>query len=54
MRLEEAIKALNCENIEIKYNNNNKLTDFDAQLVVACKNVEGTTVLTVGNFKLKI
>lgn len=54
LELEQALKQLEGQNIEIIYNNSDKLTDFDSQLVVACRHQQNKIILVVCNMKLKV
>lgn len=52
--LNTALKLIKDKSVEIVNNNSNKLTDYDAQLVVGYKEIGNKVILTVSNFKLEV
>ncbi|MEG1609060.1 MAG: hypothetical protein RR348_04255 [Clostridia bacterium] len=54
MTLQDALAVVDKQNTQIIYNNNDKLIDFDTQLVVSYKKCDDKVVLVVSNFKLKV
>lgn len=52
--LNTALKLIKDKSVEIVNNNSNKLTDYDAQLVVGYKEIGNRVILTVSNFKLEV
>ena len=52
--LEEALLLLKDKKVEIIYNTSNKLTDYDAQLVVGYREEKDKVYLIVSNFKLEV
>lgn len=54
LTLEQATKLLGDRQVEIIWNNTDKLTDYDSQLVVACREQNSKVILTLSNFKLGV
>ena len=52
--LNTVLKLIKDKSVEIVNNNSNKLTDYDAQLVVGYKEIGNRVILTVSNFKLEV
>ncbi len=52
LTLDHATKLLGDRQVEIIWNNTDKLAEYDSQLVVACREQNNKVILTISNFKL--
>lgn len=54
LTLDKALEVINDPNVNIIYNNCDKLASWDVQLVVAYRLQEGNNTIVVGNFKTEV